>query len=58
MLGSVLALAKVLSERGAFGGVKEGYVLLSYIRLALDRGMVQSANLVYLESDVDTIKGV
>ena len=50
MLGSVLALAQVLSKRGAFWCVRGG--LLSYIGLALDRTMVQSSNLVYLESDV------
>ena len=47
MLGSVLALIQVLSERGAFGGVRGG-VLLSYIGLALDSRMVQNSNLVYL----------
>ena len=30
--------------------------LLSYIGLDLDRTMVQSCNLVYLESDVEAIK--
>ena len=54
MLGSVLALAKALNERGAFGGVRGG--VLSDIGLALDRRMVQSSNLVYLESDVGPSK--
>ena len=54
MLCSVLALVHVLCKRGAFGGVKGG--VLFYIGLALDRKMVQSSNLVYLESDVGDIK--
>ena len=53
MLGSVLALAQVLNERGAFG-YKRGF--LSYIGLALDRRMAQGSILVYLESDVGAIE--
>ena len=34
------------------------FVLLSYIELALDRTIVQSSNLVYLESDVEAIEWV
>ena len=34
------------------------FVLLSYIGLALDRTMVQSSNLVHLESDVGAIEWV
>ena len=57
MLGSVLALVQVLSERGAFWWCKRGsFVLLSYIELALDRRMVQNSNLVYLEGDVGAIE--
>ena len=54
MLGSVLVLAQALSKTGAFWGKRVG--ILSYIGLALDRTMVQSSNLVYLESDVGAIK--
>ena len=47
----------MLSERGAFKYIRMGVlVLLSYIGLALDRTIVQSSNLVYLESDVGAIE--
>ena len=55
-LGSVLALAQVVNERGTFGSVRGCFVLLSYIGLALDREMVQSSNLVYLESELGDIE--
>ena len=38
MLGSVLALVQVLSQRGAFWGVKGGVCPITYLGLALDRG--------------------
>ena len=56
MLGSILALIQCL-VKGMHLGVQKGtFVLLSYMGLGLDRRMVQSSNLVHLESDVGAIK--
>ena len=38
MLGCVLVLAQVLSERGAFWGIKGGFVPFAYLGLALGGG--------------------
>ena len=54
MIGRVLVLAQALSELGAFGA--DGAGVLSYMGLALDRTIVQSSNLVCLESDVGAIE--
>ena len=52
MLGSVFALVLALGKRVCLGVQKGHFVLFTYIGLALDRRMVQSSNLVLLESDV------
>ena len=49
MIGRVLILGQALSEWGAFG--VDGAGVLSYIGLALDRMIVQSSNVVHLESE-------
>ena len=59
MLDSILVLAPGTEWKGYILGYKSVYfVLLSYIGLALDRKMVQSSNLTYLESDVGAIKWI
>ena len=58
MFSSILALIQVLSERGAILCVRGFFFLLSYIELTLDRTMVQSSNLVYLESGMGAIEWV
>ena len=57
MIGRVYVLFQALGEWGAFGVDGAGvFSLLSYIGLALDRMLVQSSNLVHLESAVGAIE--